>query len=215
MKKSSRPPFKDRPIHIGVDFDNTIISYDDLFHRCALERSLIPEGLPKRKSAVRAYLWNLPDGNNLWTALQGEVYGSRINEAEPYPGALKFFSLCRERKVHVTIVSHKAEFPALGPRVNLRDAAREWIGAHGIFPESAMSGSLFFEADRKAKVERIAHLKCTHFIDDLPEVFTDTLFPAGTEKILFAIEPSAAGDHPEEVKVFSNWPSITAFFGLI
>jgi hypothetical protein len=213
MKKPSRQPFEDRPLHIGVDFDNTIISYDDLFHRCALERGLIPEGLPKRKAAVRSHLWSLPDGNSRWTALQGEVYGSRINEAESYPGTLDFFSLCRKHRVRVTIVSHKAEFPALGPRVNLREAALGWLEAHGL--PAGKGSAVFFEADRKAKVKRIALLECSHFIDDLPEVFADPSFPAGVEKLLFATEPPAVGSCPEDVRIFSDWHAITAYFGLI
>ena len=41
---------------IGLDFDNTIVSYDELFHRVALEGGLVPGDLPVRKEAVRDYL---------------------------------------------------------------------------------------------------------------------------------------------------------------
>ncbi len=212
MKKSSHPPVENRPVHIGVDFDNTIICYDDLFYRGALERALISSELPRCKVAVRSHLWSLPDGNKLWTALQGEVYGKRISEADPYPGALEFFQLCRGNGIRVTIVSHKAEFPAIGPRVNLREAALDWIRAHDIFHGGAEH--VFFEADRSAKVKRIANLGCAHFIDDLPEVFADPQFPASVEKILFAPEPPHASGLPGGIMVFSDWPAITAHFDL-
>ena len=41
---------------IGIDFDNTIVSYDDLFHRLATERGLIPAAFPSRKTSMRDFL---------------------------------------------------------------------------------------------------------------------------------------------------------------
>ena len=41
---------------LGLDFDNTIIKYDELFHRVAFEKNLIPADLPKEKNTVRNYL---------------------------------------------------------------------------------------------------------------------------------------------------------------
>ena len=34
---------------IGVDFDNTIVCYDGLFHRVAVEQGLIPQKFPRVK----------------------------------------------------------------------------------------------------------------------------------------------------------------------
>ena len=34
---------------LGLDFDNTLVTYDKLFYNAALERSLIPENLDKNK----------------------------------------------------------------------------------------------------------------------------------------------------------------------
>ena len=45
---------------------------------------------------------------------------------------------------------------------------------------------VFFESTRAAKLERICALGCTHFIDDLEEVFSDPAFPARVLPILFA-----------------------------
>ena len=41
---------------VGVDFDNTIVSYDALFWNVALEKKLIPESVPPVKNAVRDHL---------------------------------------------------------------------------------------------------------------------------------------------------------------
>ena len=36
-------------LRIGLDLDNTLISYDQLFHRVAIERGLIPRGFSGAK----------------------------------------------------------------------------------------------------------------------------------------------------------------------
>ena len=72
---------------LGLDFDNTIIKYDELFHRIAFEKNLIPADLPKEKNAIRNYLREKGIEDE-WTIIQGEVYGYRIREAVPFEGAL-------------------------------------------------------------------------------------------------------------------------------
>jgi hypothetical protein len=201
------------PLHIGIDFDNTLVSYDDLFYRCALERKLIPPALAPTKSAVRAYLWAQPDGNTPWTELQGEVYGRRMDEAVPFPGALEFLSFCREHGFRVSIISHKAEYPALGPRTNLRTASLRWMTARRFF--NAHAGGLkradvFFESSRENKIGRIGSKKCTHFIDDLPELLTDPAFPPSTQRLLF----DHYNEKPElaQILVFPSWQEILRYF---
>jgi hypothetical protein len=58
---------------IGIDFDNTIVLYEDLFHRCALEEGLIRPETPKDKKAIRDEIRQLPQGEARWTILQGVV----------------------------------------------------------------------------------------------------------------------------------------------
>ena len=36
-------------ITVGLDFDNNLISYDDLFHKVALEKKLIPINFQNKK----------------------------------------------------------------------------------------------------------------------------------------------------------------------
>ena len=99
----------------------------------------------------------------------------------------------------VAIVSHKTEYGHHDPeRVNLREAALDWMTAQGFFERT------FALADRRrllrghaggeaARVSR--DLACTHFIDDLEEVLTDPGFPRDVARILFsngACAPAAA-----------------------
>ena len=62
---------------LGLDFDNTLVRYDKLFHRLALEKGLIEHTIKKDKKAIRDYLREKGQDNE-FTLLQGEVYGGRI-----------------------------------------------------------------------------------------------------------------------------------------
>jgi hypothetical protein len=197
-------------VHLGVDFDNTLVSYDDLFHRCALERGLIPAELPRTKAVVRGYLWTRPDGNTPWTELQGMVYGTRMAEAVFFPGAHEALVFCRQHGVRLSIISHKLEFPALGPRVSLWKAALDWMDAQGFFDPDGIGlprETVFFESSREEKLARIAQQGCTHFLDDLPEVLEAPGFPAGVEKWL--LDPaSEAGRSAPGLRRFASWAEI-------
>ena len=88
-------------MRIGIDFDNTIVCFDTLFHRAAVEKSLIPADLPLSKTSVRDYL-RREGREEAWTELQGYVYGVKIHDAAPFPGVLEFFARCRDREKWAT-----------------------------------------------------------------------------------------------------------------
>ena len=172
---------------IGVDFDNTIVCYDDLFHRIAVERGLVPPGLEPRKNIVRDFL-RQAGREQEWTGLQGYVYGARMAEARPFPDVLEFFARSRQAGLPVYVISHKTRAPVQGPAYDLRQTAREWLAAQGLF-DSARTGlspdRVFFGDTRPDKIQLIKTLGCTLFIDDLEETFCEETFPDGVEKILF------------------------------
>jgi hypothetical protein len=173
-------------MRIGIDFDNTLIDYDRVFLEAARERGLVPRDFAGSKKAVRDAIRLLPDGEPDWQRLQGYVYGAGIGGAVPFPGAREFLLGCARAGIATFIVSHKTRFGHYDPtRVDLRQAARDWMGAQG-FLEVVPADRLYFEDDRANKLARIGALGCTHFIDDLEEVFTDPLFPAGVRRILLA-----------------------------
>ena len=41
---------------IGIDFDNTIVCYDDVFARVAVELGLVPPKVATSKTAIRDHL---------------------------------------------------------------------------------------------------------------------------------------------------------------
>ena len=73
---------------LGLDFDNTLVRYDTLFHQLAIEKGLIEASLPANKTVIRDYLRSQGQDEQ-FTTLQGEVYGLRILDAEPAEGMLK------------------------------------------------------------------------------------------------------------------------------
>lgn len=174
-------------MHIGIDFDNTVVSYDTLFHKVCVEKNLIPPAIPANKSDVRDYLRRI-GREDAWTEMQGYVYGARMAEADVYPGVREFFARMRERGVPLAIISHKTRHPFLGPKYDLHQAAQDWLEKQGFFDAKQIGlarENVFFELTKEAKMQRIASTGVTHFIDDLPEILNAPGFPAGVKRVLF------------------------------
>lgn len=180
-------------MRVGIDFDNTIASYDEPMHRLALERGLISVSVPRNKKFIRDAIRALEDGESKWRALQVFCYGPGMPHAQPMPGVKEFLATCKVWGVPVWIVSHKTEDANFGEaNVKLREAALRWLGAEG-FLDSAAFGigreRIFFEDTRQAKIERIRALDLTHFIDDLEETFLEESFPPAITQILLSVQP--------------------------
>lgn len=195
---------------IGIDFDNTLITYDDVFCCAAPFFTKIGTGVGPKKRDIRDYLRSLPDGEVTWQRLQGYVYGKGISSAKMFDGAGQFLRRCHAENYNVLIISHKTEFGHFDPdRVNLRDAALSWMQAQGFFCEDGYgipSGNIFFETTRADKLARIATLGCTYFIDDLKEVLEDPQFPSGVTRVLFS--QSELPKHTLPYVVCQSWAGI-------
>jgi len=193
---------------IGIDFDNTIVCYDELFHAVARERGLIPDGVAVTKNAVRDHL-RQAGAEDRWTQLQGYVYGPGMKDAKPFPGVLPFFAACRRLQRPVFIISHRTRHPFLGEKHDLHQSARDWIAAQGLHDPQGLGlpeDRVFFEPTKAEKLARIASVGCTHFIDDLPELLQEPTFPAGVEKILF--DPGAAQRGGCDIRSAASWEAL-------
>jgi hypothetical protein len=182
-------------LRIGIDFDNTIIAYDDVFRAAAAAGGLIAPGFSGNKQAVRDAIRLLPDGELAWQRLQGQVYGKGITDAKMVDGVAAFLRRAKDEDCAIVVVSHKTEYGHFDPdRVNLRRAALDWMAKQGPFDgeHGVAREHIYFENTRAEKLERIAALSLTHFIDDLEEVLTDPAFPPDVARILFAEGPPAA-----------------------
>jgi len=173
-------------MHIGLDFDNTIVSYDALFHTVALEGGWITAEVPVSKVSVRDHLRSIGK-ETLWTEMQGYVYGARMDEAVAYPGVLDCLHWTRAQGIVVSIVSHKTRHPFLGEQFDLHLAAKRWIELYLKDAKGPMvkPGQVYFEVTKESKVKRIAEIGCTVYVDDLPEILQADGFPQSTYKILF------------------------------
>jgi len=196
---------------IGIDFDNTLACYDATFIRLAREMGLPVDSTVRSKRGVKQLVQASPDGELVWQRMQGQVYGRLMHGATLFPGVMEFLQLARQRGHEVVIVSHKTEFGHFDEsHVPLRQAALQWLQAQGFF-EAARGGltpqGVYFESTRADKAARIADLACTHFIDDLSEVFEEPLFPQSACKILF--QPGGAPCSRAGLTVLASWRGIT------
>ncbi len=195
-------------VRIGIDFDNTIASYDRLFAQLAHELGLIAPGVaPGGKRALRDALRARPDGERDWRHLQAIAYGPRLFHAVPMDGIAAFLRACRARGAEVHVVSHKTRYAnAFSEGTNLHEVAMYWMRRQGFFAADGFGldpAQVHFEASRGDKVARIAELGIDVFIDDLAEVFAEPGFPAATRKILFAPD-GEAGDGPGDARPYAG-----------
>ncbi len=194
-------------MRIGLDFDNTIVCYDAVFHRAALERDLIPAGVPQTKDGVRDWLRQAGREDD-WTELQGYIYGARMELASPFPGVREFLRAAHAGGCEIRIVSHKTRHPYRGPKYDLHAAALDWLAAQG-FLDGAFGlerGKVFLEPTRDDKLARIGVLACDYFVDDLPDLLCAPKFPAATRRILF--DPNDAAPDAPVYRRMRSWPEI-------
>jgi len=177
-----------------------------MFFHVGVERSFIPQNTGRDKESVKNYLQSR-DRNDLWTELQGLVYGKYLPRARPFPGFRAFLDKCLQLGFKIRIISHKTQFNVVGEKTDLRLAALDWLVANRIAGDAAVNlNQIFFLSTREEKVKKISDEACSTFIDDLPEVFLQPEFPAHIRKILFRPEPDARLGAIEHAR---TWQEIT------
>lgn len=193
-------------MHIGLDFDNTIVSYDGLFHKVAMEGGWITEEIPVSKVSVRDHL-RLIGKEPVWTEMQGYVYGGRMDEAQAYPGVIDCLKWARVNGISMSIVSHKTKYPILGKQYDLHEAARHWISLYLNDADGPLipPDRVYLEPTKEAKCKCITDTCCTVYVDDLPEILLAQGFPASADKVLFDPDGHhAAQDLPRA----ANWSEV-------
>jgi hypothetical protein len=198
---------------VGIDFDNTIVKYDRVFGDAARSRGWVAEDFRGSKKQLRDVVRLLPDGEIKWQILQGEVYGQRMGEAEPFPGVMEFIDAARRRGIEMFVVSHKTQYSNYdASKIDLREAALGWMEKNGFFDPGRLGLSrqhIFFADTRAEKIARISALGCGVFIDDLEEVFADPTFPSDVKRVLFTTDNEPACD--DAIVVRKTWLDITRY----
>jgi hypothetical protein len=197
-------------MRVGIDFDNTIANYEQIFVAAAQARGWITRGFRGSKRELRDAVRLLTDGETKWQLLQAEVYGARMAQAVPFKGVIEFVHAARRSGIELCVVSHKTRFAAHDRHgIDLREAALRWLEVQGFLDPGGHGLSrhwVFFEDTRADKIARIAASGCTIFVDDLAEVLVDPAFPSRVERILFSTsgEPAPLGD----VAICRSWDEI-------
>lgn len=193
-------------ISLGVDFDNTIVCYDGVFYRAAVDKGWIePGGKALTKDEVRDLL-RAQGHEERWIHLQGFVYGARMMDAAPYPGVLEFFGRSVRDGLPIRIISHRTRRPFRGPDYDLHASALAWLEHHGFFDPARIGLSrdhVHLELEKAAKLARVASSACTHFVDDLPELLAEPSFPASTRPVLF--DPTGAHAAQTRFQRLTSW----------
>ena len=206
---------------IGLDFDNTLVSYDEAMYQTALELDFISgQTAVHNKQQVRDYLRALPAGELQWQKLQAEVYGKRMNQARLMDGVERFFRTCKDDHIPTFIVSHKSKYAAQDQeKVNLQEAALIWMRQNHFFDKDGLGlaeDRIYFEDSREKKVLRIKELGCGYFVDDLQEVFLEKNFPQETVRMLFSPanghDLNVGAEIVSGIKVFRSWDDIYNYF---
>ena len=141
---------------IGIDFDNTIVIYDKLFYKLALEKELIPIDFPKNKIKIRNYLRS-QNKDYEFTILQSEVYGNRILDADPAPNIYSSLNKIKD-EYKLIIISHKTKYPYSGPSYDLHKAALTWLEKNNFISENGLNFSIediFFNTSKEEKLKDI------------------------------------------------------------
>jgi len=201
---------------IGIDLDNTIINYEDVFPMLAEHQGITNIRYPPSKNSIKSQLLEESDGEGRWRRLQGQVYGAGVPFASLYPGIYRFLWRCKARGIEVHVLSHKTKFGHDDPeRIPLRREAIRFLQENKLFsetPDSLIADVYFFDS-QSDKVNAIKESCFSWFIDDLVQVLTDSRVPDCTKPILFcpqgsnAIEYSRTARSWSEVegRIFGDW----------
>jgi hypothetical protein len=204
--------------HIGLDLDNTIISYDESFVEVGTELGMLPAGTSlTTKDEVKIHLCSRDHGVRTWMELQGQVYGRYIERARLFPGVAECLRHVGRLGGRISIVSHKTRYGHFdAAQVNLWDAAFGWMTDRRFFDLDGFGldrDDVHFCETREDKIDVIGEIGCDAYVDDLLEVLLAPNFPSRVERIWFAADKIAAED--DTLKPHRNWAEINHTIGTL
>lgn len=184
---------------IGIDFDNTIINYVNVFKKI-LRKNKIPFGKKLNKEIFKKKIISKYN-ENFYTKIQSEIYGKDIIYARKFNDLNKNLNFL-QKKYDLILISHKTKYPILGKKINLRKKAIEWLKKNNLYGSKNIfyKKNVFFEETIDKKLKKIKKIRCDYFIDDL-NLILDAL-PKDIKKIKF-------GSKSKKYKYFLKWKNIT------
>ena len=166
---------------VGLDFDNTIVCYDEAIAVLAAKIFDLPTEVSRTKLDIRDYLRRTGQ-EEAWTRFQGELYGPGMAYASPFPEVVSTLRDLEQAGHQFVVISHRTRFPYLGERYDLHQFANDWLQVY--LP--CVLSSVAFHETKSDKLSDIGRARCDFFLDDLPEILSDSQFPQSTRGILFS-----------------------------
>lgn len=191
----------------GIDLDNTIVDYSDVFKKIAVGLVEFSGQEFTGKESLAAHLRSI-NREDLWTEIQGFVYGPMMTDAKISEGLVSVLANEVKASDEIIIISHRTKFPSSGLDFDLHGGARDWINKNVISqPElSKLNLSYYFETSIEDKIKRIQSTAVDIFIDDHLGILSHTLFPSKVAKIhLSAVEGALEG-----ILTMSSWKEFPA-----
>ena len=193
---------------IGVDLDNTIICYDNVFAHVARTLGYDCDGA-LTKNSIKTW-FNNKGMDYKFTEIQGLVYGKYIKHADLFGGVKDCLEAWCKQQHEMYIVSHKTKYPIIGEKIDLRKAAIRYLIDTGIVKQGSIPvENVFFEGTVRSKLIRISKLNLDVFIDDLPAILNANEFPPLTSKILF--DPKRKTKEVSNFFMATDWLKIATF----
>ena len=197
---------------IGIDLDNTIIDYENIFIKTAKVNKFIFQNskILNKKDLKKTILRKR--SIETWQLLQGIVYGKKIKNAQIMSNFISFIKTAEIFDCEIFIVSHKTKYGHyLNKKINLQTEAYKWIKFNLIENNKLKiikKKNIYFCESLREKVNQINKLDLDIFIDDLPKVVNHTNLSKKILKILLNKDIDAKNI---EVINFKNWLSIKNF----
>lgn len=161
---------------IGIDIDHTVLDYSESINMLSRCNSLLKGVVLREKEELKHYVTE-NHGGEVWTELQGELYGKYINYANLYPGVLESLACFESVGISWYLVSHKTEFPIRGYPFPLRRATFRRLVELQLISHSNPQQNVFFFDTKSKKIEFINDYGFDFFIDDLPEILEEVSHP--------------------------------------
>jgi len=189
-------------LSIGIDLDNTIIDYHNLFQTTLEQKTKTKLNRIFSKSNIKE-IAKRDYGENFWADIQAKVYGKEIKKAKLMKGFDEFLLYARNKKFKLYIVSHKTNLSQNKEKnYKLIEAANLWLKTNNFFTLKAFDESdIFFCDSLESKVKKINELDLDFFIDDLKDVIFHKNFPTKTCGILFS-------NTMNDQNIYYNWTEI-------
>ena len=185
-------------MRIGLDLDNTIAIYDNVFAKLGKTITKLPKDCKLTKKSIADFL-RKNGREEEWTKIQGLVYGPKMEDAVPAPFFLDAVKRFHKSGFKCFVVSHRTKIPASGDNFNLHNFANQWIDNHC----RQFLTDVFFEETINKKIRRIQALELNIFIDDLEKILKK-LKQSNIKKVLYTDDTSSKN----QFIVMNDWKQI-------